>query len=103
MPQRLIAGNLARAASERHARRTLAKSYAQSGLAKFGKRLRHKFVDRKQFRHAGDGMPRAPDVLPALWPVLARADVDVLADIDGAALGKVVGIEAGGLDRRTQH
>ena len=48
-------------------------------------------------------MPRAPDVAPAFWAVLARADVDVLADIDRAARRQVVGIEAGGLDRRPQH
>ena len=60
-------------------------------------------VDGKNFAHARDAMPRAPDILPAFWAVFARADIDVLADIDRATLRQVVGIEAGGLDRGPQH
>ena len=48
-------------------------------------------------------MSGAPDVAPALRAAVARADVDVLADIDRAALGQVVGVEARRDDRRPQH
>jgi hypothetical protein len=49
-------------------------------------------------------MPRAPDVAPAFGAIFfARADVDILADVDRAARRQVVGVEAGGGNRRPQH
>ena len=48
-------------------------------------------------------MTCAPDILPAFGTALAGADIDVLADIDRAALRQIVRIESGGLDRRPQH
>ena len=48
-------------------------------------------------------MPRAPDIAPARRTVFARADVDILADVDRAALRQVVGIETGGDNRGPQH
>ena len=73
-----------------------AERYRPRRLAILGDRARHEIVDR---HHVGDArcrMPPAPDIAPALRAVLARADVDVLADVDGAACRQVVGIEAGG-------
>ena len=48
-------------------------------------------------------MAGAPDILPTFWTALARADVDVLADIDRAAQRQIIRVKAGGLDRRAQH
>jgi len=40
---------------------------------------------------------RAPDIAPAFGAIFfARADVDILADVDRAARRQVVGVEAGG-------
>jgi hypothetical protein len=54
---------------------------------------RDEIVDRQHPCHAGGGMPGAPDIAPAGGARLTRADVDVLADVDGAALRQVVRVE----------
>ena len=76
---------------------------AHSPLPVLRQRPRDHLVDRQHLGNARRRVPRAPDVLPALRAVFAGADVDVLADVDGAAGGQIVGVEAGGFDRGPQH
>src|SRR6187399_1346309 len=57
----------------------------RSRRAILGKRPRHEFINGKHFRHTRRGMPGAPDVAPAFGTVFAGTDIDVLADVDGAA------------------
>src|SRR5258706_16483723 len=64
---------------------------------------RNEIIDRQHLGHAGGGMPGAPDVAPARRAPLARADVDILCDVNRAAWRQVVRIETGGCDRRPQH
>src|SRR5882672_5489125 len=44
---------------------------------------RDEVVDRQHPGHTRRGMPCAPDIAPARGALVARADVDVLADVDG--------------------
>jgi hypothetical protein len=48
-------------------------------------------------------MPRAPNLAPARRAILTRADADILYDVYRAALRQIIGVEAGGGNRRPQH
>ena len=64
----------------------LAEFHASGRLAIFRDGARDEFVDRQHVRHARGRMPGAPDIAPAFRAAFAGADVDVLADVDRAAL-----------------
>jgi hypothetical protein len=71
-------------------------SDARVGGAVLRQRPRNEIVDRKHLGYPGRGMPRAPDIAPARRAFLPRADIDILGDVDRAALRQVIGVEAGG-------
>src|SRR5215831_10371460 len=64
---------------------------------------RYQLSCRRHVRYARGRMPCAPDVAPAFGPRLARADIDILADLDRAALRQIRGVEPRSRDRRLQH
>src|SRR4029078_688833 len=63
----------------------------------------HEFGHGQDGRDARHALARAPDVLPAVRPVLAALDADVLGDIDLAPRWQVVRIEPGRDDGGGAH
>src|SRR5215210_3036468 len=78
-------------------------SWLRAGGAILRQRSRDEIVNREYFGDTGGGMSGAPDIAPALGTFFASADVDVLSDIDRAALRQVIRVEARDNNGRPQH